>query len=320
MHKIFATAEIDDYCHSTLSRYGHIEIASSHDEDVLAKEALGAMSIIVRGHAPITAKVMDAAGHLKLIGRTGVGFDTIDIAAATARSIPVVYAPGAGARAVAEAAMTYMLALCKLMTTWDREMRAGNWRSRYQFQGTDLDGKTLGIIGLGRIGQIVARMAAPFEMQVIAYDPYLDPKIAASHHVKLMRLEDVLKQSDFLTLHCPMNEETAGMINVNRLSLMKKGAYLVNLARGGVIDSLDSVHETLVSGHLAGAALDVFNEEPPNFSHPIFRLENCLTSPHAMATTTGAMTRIFQSMTDDMVAILEGRTPKHVVNPEVLKV
>lgn len=319
MHKIFATAEIDDYCSSTLSRYGKIEIATSHDENVLAKEAAGAMAIIVRGHAPITAKVMDAAGKLKLIGRTGVGFDTIDIAAATARGIPVVYAPGAGARAVAEAAMTYMLALCKLMTTWDREMRAGNWRSRYQYQGTDFDGKTLGIIGLGRIGQIVARMAAPFDMHVIAYDPKLDPKIAATLNVKLVSLDDVLKQSDFLTLHCPMNEETAGMINANRLSLMKKGSYLVNLARGGVIDSLDCIHDALVSGHLAGAALDVFNQEPPNFSHPIFRLQNCLTSPHAMATTVGAMTRIFQSMTDDMVAVLEGRIPKYVVNPEVLK-
>lgn len=215
--------------------------------------------------------------------------------------------------------MTYMLALCKLMTTWDREMRAGNWRSRYQYQGTDLDGKTLGIVGLGRIGQIVARMAAPFDMNVIAYDPKLDPTMAATLDVKLLSLEDVLKQSDFLTLHCPMNEETAGMINANRLSLMKKGAFLVNLARGGVIDSLDCVHDALVSGHLAGAALDVFNEEPPNFNHPIFRLQNCLTSPHAMATTVGAMTRIFQSMTDDMVAVLEGRIPKYVVNPEVLK-
>jgi len=104
------------------------------------------------------------------------------------------------------------------------------------------------------------------------------------------------------------------------LAQMKKGAYLVNLARGGVIDSLDSVYQALLSGHLAGAALDVFNEEPPSFSHPIFRLQNCLTSPHAMATTVGAMTRIFQSMTDDMVAVLEGKKPKYVVNPEVLKV
>lgn len=319
MPKIFATAEVNDYCSSKLSPFGTIEVASSHDENILAKEAAGAMAIIVRGHAPITAKVMDGAGNLKLIGRTGVGFDTIDIDAATARGIPVVYTPGAGARAVAEAAMTYMLALCKLMTTWDKEMRAGNWRSRYQHQGLDLDGKTLGIVGLGRIGQIVARMAMPFEMKVIAYDPYLDPKIAEQLNVQLMPLESVLRESDFLTLHCPMNEETAGMINVQRLSLMKKGSYLVNLARGGVIDCLDTVHEMLTSGHLAGAALDVFNEEPPNFNHPIFKLDQCLTAPHSMATTVGAMTRIFQSMTDDMVAILEGRSPKYVVNPEVLK-
>lgn len=320
MPKIFATAEVNDYCKSKLSPFGKIEVASSHDENVLAKEAAGAMAIIVRGHAPITANVMDGAGNLKLIGRTGVGFDTIDIDAATARGIPVVYTPGAGARAVAEAAMTYMLALCKLMTTWDQEMRGGNWHSRYQHQGLDLDGKTLGIVGLGRIGQIVARMVMPFEMKVIAYDPYVDPKIAEQLNVKLLSLESVLRQSDFLSLHCPMNEETAGMINVQRLSMMKQGSYLVNLARGGVIDSLDTVHDMLVSGHLAGAALDVFNEEPPNFSHPIFKLSQCLTSPHSMATTVGAMTRIFQSMTDDMVAILEGRPPKFVVNPQVLKI
>ena len=283
------------------------------------REIAPAIALVVRGQVQITAALMDAAPNLKVIGRTGVGYDTVDIDAATARGIAVVYTPGAGARAVAEAAFAFMLALCKMIAHWDHETKKGNWQARIASQGTDLDQKTLGIIGLGRIGQIVAKMAKPFEMNVVAYDPYLDPAVARALDVKLIDLDTLMSQADFVTLHCPQNDETMGLINRTRLKQMKPGAFLINLARGGVIESLDPIYEMLVSGHLRGAALDVFLVEPPDHTHPIFGLQNCLVSPHAMATSEGAMRRIYESMANDMTAILAGNTPNYVVNPEVLR-
>lgn len=316
--RILITQPVDDYCRQHLSRFGHVEQAPDMTVETLKREIASATALVVRGQAPITREVIEAATQLKVIGRTGVGYDTIDISAASDRGIPVVYTPGVGARAVAEAAMAFMLSLCKSIGYWDTELKAGHWATRYSVQGRDLDGQTLGIIGLGRIGSLVARMAQPFEMRVIAYDPYLDPAIGNSLGVEMMGLDQVLAQSDFLTLHCPENDETRGFINREKLEQLKAGAYLINLARGGVIESLDVVDDLLRSGHLRGAALDVFNDEPPDPRHPLFTNPKCLVSPHSMATTLGAMTRIFRSMTDDMVAILEGRPPQHVVNPQVL--
>ena len=155
-------------------------------------------------------------------------------------------------------------------------------------------------------------------MNIIARDPYLDPKIAEGLGVTLVSLDEVMARSDFITLHCPQNEETMGMIDRRLLNLVKPGSYFINLARGGIVQSLDPLHDMLVSGQLAGCALDVFAIEPPDHTHPIFSDENFLCSPHAMATSDGAMRRIFKSMADDMAAILEGKQPQFVVNPEVL--
>ena len=315
---ILATQPIDDYCRRTLERFAPIRIATDMLEATLLVEARDAIAIVVRGQAPITPQVIACAPNLKVIGRTGVGYDTVNIPAATAHGVPVVYAPGAGARAVAEGTFTFMLAMCKKLQYWDGAMKSGDWNSRYRVQGSDLDGKTLGIVGLGRIGSIVAKIAQPFGMRVIASDPYIDPAIGIALGVQMMSLQDVLRQADFLTLHCPHNDETNGMIDREKLSMLKPGSFFVNLARGGVVKSLDVVDELLGSGHLQGAALDVFNDEPPAPDHPIFLRENCLVSPHSMATTSGAMTRIFKSMTDDMVAVFEGRRPEFVVNPETL--
>ena len=316
---ILSTQPLDQYAEQTLSQFGQFKIAAEPTMQGLQREIAEAIALVVRGQVQITAALMDAAPHLKVIGRTGVGYETVDIEAATARGITVVYAPGAGARAVAEAAFAFMLALCKKVAHWDYETKRGNWQSRIASQGTDLDQKTLGIVGLGRIGQIVAKMAKPFEMNIIAHDPYLDPLIAQDLGVTLVDLDTLMAQADFLTLHCPQNPETMGLINRARLQRMKHGAFLLNLARGGVIESLDPIYEMLVSGQLRGAALDVFLVEPPDHTHPIFGLQNCLVSPHAMATSEGAMRRIYESMANDMAAVLAGATPIFAVNPETLK-
>lgn len=316
---ILASQPMNDYAENVLSKYGECRVVSEMTEDALCREIGDAVALVVRGQAPVTAKVIAAAPHLKVIGRTGVGYDTIDISAATARSIPVVYTPGAGARAVAEGAVTFMLALCKMLPYWDEELKAGNWNSRYGPQGGDLDEHTVGIVGFGRIGKILAELLAPFNMTVLAHDPVKDPETAKRLNVTMVEMDELLARSNFLTLHLPENAQTMGFINRDKLSKLQKGSYLINLARGGVIESLDLVDEFLTNGHLGGAALDVFNQEPPNLKHPIFRHKNILVSPHSMATTRGAMTRIFQSMSDDMAAIFEGKKPKFVVNPEVLK-
>ena len=315
---ILSTQPLDQYAEDTLAKFGEFRIVAEPTQAGVTREIADAIALVVRGQVAITASLMDAAPNLKVIGRTGVGYETVDIAAATARGIAVVHTPGAGARAVAEGAMTFMLSLCKIVSYWDSAVKRGNWQSRITAQGDDLDGKTLGIIGLGRIGQIVAKMARPFDMTIVAHDPYLDPQIAENLGVRLVGLDALMSQADFVSLHCPQNEETLGLVNRNNLSLMKPGSYLVNLARGGVIESLDPLYDMLVSGQLSGVALDVFDIEPPDHTHPIFGHAHCLVSPHARATSAGARRRSFQSMSDDMAAILAGTPALYVVNPETL--
>jgi D-3-phosphoglycerate dehydrogenase len=318
--KIFATAPLDVYSTKAFSEIGDIVVATDTSEAALIEAIEGTHALVVRGPAPITAAVIKrAAPTLKVIGRTGVGYDTVDIAAATQAGIPVINTPGAGSRAVAEAAMTYMLALCKFVVPWNREVKSGNWKSRYTLQGRDLDGHTLGIVGLGQIGQMLVGMARPFNMTVVAHDPFISAQRASELGVELLGLDDLLRRAEFISLHCPLTPETTGLISRERLALVKPGSYLVNLARGAVVESLDVLHDALKSGQLGGVGLDVFDPAPPDVSHPIFTLENCLASPHAMATTEMAMTRIFKSMTNDMVAVLRGERPKFVVNPTTIK-
>lgn len=315
---ILATAPLDAYARSAFSAFGDIVVAPDMQESTLVGLMDDVVALVVRGAAPITEAVISRGNALKVIGRTGVGYDTVDIAAATRHGIPVIYTPGAGSRAVAEAALAFMLALAKRIPFWDQQLKSGNWKSRYEAQGSDLDGKTLGIVGLGRIGQILAMMARPFEMCVIAYDPFLDGEVAAGLGVRLVELDELVRQADFISIHCPQTPETTGLIDRRRLDLVKPGSYLINLSRGGLIESLDVLADALDDGKLAGVALDVFDPAPPDVSHRLFAIENCLTSPHSMATTMGAMTRIFKSMTDDMTAVLTGNSPRYVVNREAI--
>lgn len=316
-HKILCTNPVDSYCETTLARFGTVEIAASQDEESIRRDIADAVAVVVRGSTPITAKILENAKNLKVIGRTGVGYDSIDIDACTALGIPVVYTPGAGARAVSEAAMALFLAMCKKVVFWDQQMKAGNWKARYDEQNEDLDDMTIGIVGFGRIGQMTAKMAEPFNVRIVAHDPGLTAEQIRAAGAEPATLEELLAQSDFIALHCPLLPQTTGIINARSLQKVKRGAYLVNLARGGVIDGLDCLADALDDGRLAGVALDVFDPAPPDVSHRIFKSQRLLSSPHSAATSKGGMTRIFRSMTNDMVAILEGRLPEFAVNPEV---
>ena len=317
--KIACSAPIDQIAIDILQPLGEFTIAPDHREASLIKAVKDADALILRGGAVGNAKVILAGERLKVIGRPGIGYESVDIETATARRIPVVYVPAAGARTVAEGAATLIIALCKRIVQWDQECKRGNWDSRYQSKPGDLDGATLGIIGLGNSGQVLAQLMRPFNTRILAYDPYASRDRAQELGVELVSLEEMLPRSDFVSLHVPVTAETRGLINSRTLKLIKRGACLVNIARGGLVESLDLLVEALQSGALAGVGLDVFEPEPPDFNHPLFRQPNCLTTPHALAMSTGAMFKVFKSMAEDVAAVLKGNRPRFVVNPEVFR-
>jgi len=301
-----------------LKPFGNIVVADDSSEEALLQILEGAVGLILRGDGIGSNHVIEAAADLKVIGRSGVGYDKVDIQSANARRIPIIITPGANSQAVAEAALTYMLALSKKMIHWDIQLKQGNWRSRFEQSPGDLEGATLGIIGFGRIGYRLAQLIRPFGMTVLAYDPQVTGETAGKQNVELVGLDELLQKSDFVSIHALLNETTQGLINQARLQLMKPGSILINLARGAIVESLDVLYEALTDGPLAAAALDVFEPEPPDVSHRIFKLDNCLTSPHAICMSSRAMYKSFKMMAEDMAAVLEGRKPKFVANPEAL--
>lgn len=316
---IACSGPIGEVAVEILKSFGDFVVADDSSEEALLQILEGAVGLVLRGDGVGSAKVIETATDLKVIGRSGVGYDNVDLEAANVRKIPIIITPGANSQAVAEGALTFMLALCKKMIHWDIQLKQGNWRSRFKQSPGDLEGATLGIIGFGRIGRKLAELIRPFGMTVLAYDPFVTEKTVRNFAVDLVELDDLLKRSDFVSIHALLNENTRGLINKERLSLMKQGSFLINLARGAIIESLDIVYAALTDGRLAGVGLDVFEPEPPDVSHPIFKLENCLTSPHAICMSKRALHTSFKMMAEDMAAVLEGRKPQFVANPEALE-
>jgi D-3-phosphoglycerate dehydrogenase len=316
---IVATGPIDPVAVDILAPYGNLVVAADGSEESLLPLMGQAVGLVVRGGGVATKSMISAAPHLRVIGRPGAGYDSVDVGAATERKIPLVYVPGVGARAVAEAAITLMLALAKDLPYWDRQVRAGNWRSRFQSSPKDISGSVIGLVGLGNIGSMLAKLLGAFNARLQAYDPLIAQEKAKVYEVELVSLDYLLRTSDFVSLHAPLTAETRGMINRATLGIMKPGSFLINLARGGLIESIDVLYEFLKSGKLAGAALDVFEPEPPDHTHAIFQLKNLITSPHALAMTDGTMRQIFKTMAEDMAAVFDGRNPRLIVNPEVLR-
>ena len=315
---VVATGPINRAAESILSPFGQMIIAADGSEETLLPLVDAAVALVVRGEGVASGSMIERAKHLKVIGRTGVGYNNIDIAAATRRGIPVVYTPGANARTVAEASIALLLAACKRVVYWDRELKSGNWSSRNTFSTMDMEGATLGIIGLGNIGRELALLARPFRMRLLAFDPYADLDQAASLGVEMISLEELLREANYICLHAVLTDETRGLVNRKNLQLVQRGSVIINLARGELIESLDVLEEALEEGRLAAVGLDVFALEPPDVSHPIFARADCLTSPHALGMTTRCMDAIFLQMAEDMAAVLNGRRPRHAVNLETL--
>jgi D-3-phosphoglycerate dehydrogenase / 2-oxoglutarate reductase len=315
--RIIATGKILPVAQEMLHEFASIDVASNTDEDSLLSMMEGTIGLIVRGGVPISRRIIEGAPDLRVIGRTGVGYDNVDISAATEHGIPVVFTPGAGAKAVAEGTLSMILALTKRLGELDRMTRAGQWSARDSTPIGDLDGATLGIIGLGRIGTEVARLAQAFGMKVIGCDPAISQGAGETIGVKLSSFEEVLSEADVITLHAPLNDQNRGMLDARRLSLMKRGAIFVNLARGGLVNTLDILNEALESGRLSGVGLDVYPVEPPDVSHPIFRRPDVICTPHCMGLSTKAAFATLVMMSEGIVEVLRGGTPKNVANPEV---
>ena len=318
MAKFIATAAVPEVTHRILAPYGPIQVTA--DNSRAAIDALlddDVVGLILRGASSAPGDLIRSAKGLRVIGRTGVGYDAVDVAAATECGVALITTPGANAATVAEASVAYLLALNKGIAHWDRQMKAGKWASREGFVARDIAGLTVGIVGFGNIGQALARLLGPFQVTLLAHDPYADAAAVRALSVELLDLDAMLARADAVCLHTALTDQTRGMIDHRRIAAMKPGSFLINLARGGVISSLDAVLAGIEDGPLAGAALDVFDPEPPDFDHPIFRHPAVLTAPHAMAMTRGAMERMAQMMATGMAAVLDGERPPHVVvNPE----
>lgn len=286
-------------------------VVEAADESVLL--------IIARGSVMVDSEILDRTPRLKAVARTGVGYDSVRIEDATERRIPVLYTPGAMTRAVAEHTVAFILGAYKQLDFWKGRLAAGDWGARYRCRSLDLQGSTVGIIGYGRIGRQVRLLLQPFEVEVLADDPYIDQSKFVADQVTFVDLDGVLTRSDIVTLHVPLTGETRHLLNRQTLSRMPSGSVLVNTARGGVIESLDLVLEALESEHLSYAALDVFPDEPPGADHPLFRHPRCLATGHVASRSPRAQRGILETMLEDALALLSGRKPRieNVVNPEV---
>jgi D-3-phosphoglycerate dehydrogenase len=257
----------------------------------LQEAVRAADGVIVRSETKITAEVLADPGRLRAIVRAGVGVDTIDVGAATRRGILVMNTPGGNTVSTAEHTITLLTSLARHIPTAHASLHAGKWE-RGKFVGTQLAGKTLAVVGLGRIGREVARRAAGLDMKVVGYDPFLAPAGASQLGIETVAgLDQLLPRADFLTVHTPLTDETRNLLGARELALLPKGARVVNCARGGIINE-EALAEALRSGHLGGAALDVFVEEPPPAGHPLLQLPNVVTTPHLGASTVEAQVSV----------------------------
>ena len=286
---------------------------------VLLGEIAGLAGLVVF-LTPIDREIIEAAGDLKAIGRHGVGLDNVDLEAATDHGIVVVYTPDTLTVSVAEHTIAAIGALAKQVVFLDRSVRRGGWQVRHEYRPLELDGKTLGLIGLGRIGGTVARKAqAAYNMRVIAYGPRLRPEnLAGTGIAACGSLEELLRQADVVSLHVPMTFETRGMIGPAQLAMMKPTAFLLNFARGGVVDE-QALCEALKEGRIAGAALDTLEQEPPSPDHPLLSLDNVLFSPHNGAMSREAVARTASCVAQGVLDVLDGRMPRYIANPQVLE-
>jgi D-3-phosphoglycerate dehydrogenase len=311
MYKVLVTESLADEGLATLRENTHVDVREGLSPAEL-EEIIGDYdALIVRSRTGVTAEVLQAGDRLRVVARAGSGVDNIDVGAATRRGVVVVNAPNGNTIAVAEHTLGLMLALARHIPAADAAMKTGTW-PKGQLGGIELRGKTLGIIGLGRIGAAVARRAAAFEMRLLAYDPFVGTDYAARLGVELASLEGLLGAADFVTIHVPQNERTRGLIDAEKLALMKPTARFINCARGGIIDE-QALAAALAEGRLAGAALDVYAQEPPGTT-PLVASAHSVCTAHLAASTEEAQRSCALEVAAQVLDVLSGRPPRYPVN------
>jgi D-3-phosphoglycerate dehydrogenase / 2-oxoglutarate reductase len=264
----------------------------------LRKELEDREGLVVRSETKVTADLMSSAPNLRVIGRAGVGVDNIDVPAATARGIVVMNAPDGNTITTAEHTIALLIALARRVPQANSSLKGGNWE-RKRFIGVELQGKTLGIVGLGRIGRVVASRARAFGMNIVAYDPFIAPEQARDLEIEVAPLEEVFARADFLTVHTPLTAETRGIIGRDAFARMKKGVRIINCARGGLVEEA-ALFEAIQSGIVAGAALDVFEKEPPAPDNPLLSLDEVIATPHLGASTAEAQEGVAFTVAEQM--------------------
>lgn len=317
MYKVMIRDNMSLKAKDILEQTGQIRVVVDNDKATSDPKILASLihefdGLGVRSGTKVTAEVLEKAEKLKAVGRAGIGVDNIDVPYATARGIVVMNAPGGNTVTTGEHAISLMLALARNIPQATASIREGKWEKK-KFMGVEIDGKSLGIIGLGQIGRVVASRAQGLGMKVIAADPYITKEAATSLGVELVLLDDLLTRADFITLHVPRLEETKNLIRKETIEKMKPGVRIINCARGEVVN-MDDLYEALVSGHVAGASLDVYPKEPPDFSLPIFQHPNVIFTPHLGASTGEAQEKVAEMIARQMVSYLIDGVITNAVN------
>jgi D-3-phosphoglycerate dehydrogenase len=270
---------------------------------------------MIAGMEPIEGALLEQCPNLRVISRFGVGYDNIDLAAATRQGIVVTYIPDAMVDAVADLTMGLLIALARRIPELDRSMKAGEWT---RLLGVDVARRTLGIVGTGRIGMAVAGRALGFRMRLLGHDPVPNPAFVETLGGDYLPLEELLPQSDFVTLHLPLTPSTRHVMGPEQLARMKPTAYLINAARGALVD-MEALHAALAEGRIRGAALDVYEQEPPG-ALSLLALPNVIALPHVASYTDGTVTKMAAAALRNLLAVLHGERPEHVVNPDAYDV
>lgn len=294
-----------------------IQSAAKMSRDEVMAAIPNADALIIRSATKVDGAMLDAAPKLKMVGRAGVGVDNVDLPAATERGVIVMNAPDGNTIATAELALGLMISVARFIPAAHSSLAGGQW-DRKNFTGTELRGKTLGVIGFGRVGRAIAKRAQAFDMRVIAYDPYVAADAAKALGVDLVALDDLYGHADFITLHAMLTDENRHMINAQSIAKMKKGVKIINAARGPLINEAD-LAEAVKSGQVGGAGIDVYAEEPPEAGNPLIGVKGIIHTPHLGASTVEAQDEVAVQIAQQTLDALFRSEYKNVVNPDVLK-
>ncbi|MBS7606133.1 MAG: glyoxylate reductase [Candidatus Bathyarchaeia archaeon] len=323
--KVYVTREIPERGLKKIMEHFDTEVWPEYSpppKKIIIEKAKNVDALVTLLTDKIDAEVFDAAPNLKIVAQMAVGYDNIDVEEATRRGIYVTNTPGVLTETTADLAWALLMAIARRIVEADKYIREGKWRVAWHpmmLLGRDVYGATLGIIGAGRIGMAVARRAKGFNMRILYYDIVRRPELEKDIGAEYVDLDTLLSQSDFITIHVPLTKDTYHMINAEKLRLVKKTAFIINTSRGQVIDE-KALYEALKEGRIAGAALDVFEEEPIPMDNPLLKLDNVVLTPHIGSASHETRSKMAEMVADNLIAFFEGRVPPNLVNPEVMKI